>query len=139
MVRSTKKSDVSFYRKSKVAADKTEAAITFGWLEITKQFQLLGLTPHFRPDPTRIRHCQYSQTFPDVNRLPNSKWRTRKPEAEITIERNELTKRFQRLPLHLRPSQPDMPLTLPTVPDVAELPEFKTAATKLEVEITYDR
>jgi hypothetical protein len=43
MVPSLKKSDVSFYRKSKISVDKTEAAITFERLEITTRFQLL---PH---------------------------------------------------------------------------------------------
>ncbi len=38
-----------------------------------------------------------------VGRRPNSKWRPRKPEVEITIERNELATQFQRLLLHLRP------------------------------------
>ncbi len=31
------------------------------------------------------RHCP---TFPNVGRRPNSKWRQRKPEVELTIERN---------------------------------------------------
>ena len=59
--------------------------------------------PHFRPRPTWIWHCRYRQTFCDVGRRPNSKWRLRKPQVEITIERNELATQLQRQPLHLRP------------------------------------
>jgi len=38
----------------------------------------------------------------------------RKPEVEITIERNELATQFQRLPLHLRPCR-----ARPGTPDIA--------------------
>ena len=78
------KSDVSFYRKSKMTAGKMEAAITFKRLEITMLFQFLP--PHFRPGPTWIWHCRHRPTFRDVGGRPNSKWRPRKPEMEITIQ-----------------------------------------------------
>jgi len=39
----------------------------------------------------------------DVDRQPISKWRPRKPEVEITIDRNELATRFQLLTQYLRP------------------------------------
>ena len=51
-----------------------------------------------------------------------------KPEVEITIEQTELATRFQRLPSHFV-TMPDTSVTLPTLPDVGQLPEFKMAAT----------
>jgi len=67
-------------RKSKMAAVNTEAAITSERLEITMRFQLPP--PHFRPDAIWIWHCRYFPTFLDVGRLPNAKWRPRKPDVE---------------------------------------------------------
>ena len=80
-----KKIDVSFYRKSKMAAVKTEAAITFE-REITTRFQLL--TPHFYPTfSTRLDLDMTLSTLPDSRHFPmladyrNSRWRPSKPDG----------------------------------------------------------
>ena len=78
------KSDVSFYRISKMAAIKTEAAIgtTFEQLEITTQFQLL-LSPHFRTGLTWIWHCRHCPTLPEVGWLPEFRMAATKPAVNI--------------------------------------------------------
>ena len=72
----------------------------------------------------------YSSTLSDVGRLPNLKMAAPKPEVKIglTIERNDLVIRFQRLPQHFA-TIPDTFITLPTLPDVGWLPEFKMVTT----------
>jgi len=119
-----------------MAAVKTKAALNFERLEISMRFQ--PLPPHFRPGPTWIWHCRHWSTFPDVGRLPNSKWLPRKPEVENNYwplwAGDTLSTATPTFTTTL-----DTFLTLPTLPDVGWLPKFNMAATKPEVEITFER
>ncbi len=101
MVSCPEKSDVSFDRKSKMAAGKTEAAITFERLEITTRFQLM---PHIF-DQVRLGYdtvniVRYFLTSADYTEFKMAATET---ESGKTIERNQLVAQFQRLPIHLRP------------------------------------
>jgi hypothetical protein len=72
----------------------------------------------------------YSSSSSDVGRLPKWKMAALKPDVKIglTIERNDLVIRFQWLSQHFA-TIPDTFITLPTLPDVGWVPEFKMATT----------
>jgi len=69
MVPLPKQSDASFYRKSKTAAAKMEAAITFERLEIKTRFQLLThIFDHARHAFVTADISRHRPTWPDVGR-----------------------------------------------------------------------
>ena len=83
MVASPKKFDVSFYRKTKMAAVKTEAAISFERVETTTGYQLL--VPYF--DQTRRGYDTFDigQHFPTLtnHRIKNGGHRNRKWKQQL--------------------------------------------------------
>jgi hypothetical protein len=93
----------------KMADTKPELEITFERRLFATRFH--RLSPHFRPRLILARHWGHCLTFADVDRhrstiadYQNSRWRTAKPEMEITFERQVMAPRFQRLSPHYRPS-----------------------------------
>ena len=66
-----------------------------------------------------IDHLEYNmsqRTLPKIARLPKYKMAGTKPEMKTIIERDELAKRFQRLPTFA--TMPDSSVTLSTLLDV---------------------
>ena len=81
------------------------------------------MAPRFQllPPYTRV-------TLSDVVDYRNSRWWQLKLEMEITIERNEFATPIATAN-HTFVTAPDSSMTLPTLPDVRWLPEFKMTAT----------
>ncbi len=75
-----KKIDVSFYRKTKMAAVKTEAAISFQRVETIRGYQLLD--PYFRSGHDVDMILSTLINISDLGRPPNYKWRPPKPKVE---------------------------------------------------------